>query len=141
MGLLRRDQPVRTNLSTPAFLGQSGVDVAARVDADAVVMAAVEADEKRYVARGRRLAQACRRFPARQCNNCPSLPRVMSFGPPCRSTCRGSAVRRKYLDALVRTVGDVELHSGSKAIAVAAGGTALAIGPACPTIDEAFRRG
>src|SRR5437588_9025777 len=28
-----------------ALLGQSGVDVAARVDADAVVMAAVEADE------------------------------------------------------------------------------------------------
>jgi hypothetical protein len=42
-------QPVSRNLSTLRPLGQSGVDVAARVDADAVDMAALHAGEHRPV--------------------------------------------------------------------------------------------
>ena len=54
-----------------AVLGQSGVDVAARVDADAVDMAARHAGEHRVPSRrARRHTRACRRLPARRCRNC-----------------------------------------------------------------------
>src|SRR3984893_13916331 len=120
-----------------ALLGQSGVDVAARVDADAVIMAAVEAHQDISV----RIADAA----------LPGLAVVFLLGNvviavlASRDVVRPAhagplaqvvAVRREYLDALVRPVGDVELALGVEGDAVRQVELALAMARRAPRLDE-----
>src|SRR5712671_1757993 len=135
--LLRRRSACSHELVHAAFLGQSGVDVAARVDADAVVMAAVEADENRSV----RIADADLRglaavfllgnieiavLAARD------VVRPAHAGPHAEEV----AVRREYLDALVRSIGHVELAVRVERDAVRQVELALAMARRAPRLDE-----
>src|SRR3984893_8151929 len=120
-----------------ALLGQSGVDVAARVDADAVVMAAVEADENISV----RIADADLRglavvFLLGNVVIAVLAPRDVVRPAHAGPLAQVVAVRREYLDALVRPVGHVQLALRVEGDAVRQVGLAPPMAPRAPRLDE-----
>src|SRR5580700_10956096 len=133
----RRRLTFSHELVDAAFLGQSGVDVAARVDADAVVMATVEAGEHRSSS----IADADLRGLAAVFLLGDVEIAILAAGDVVRPAHAGPhaeevAIRREYLDALVGPVGDVELAVRVERDAVRQVELALAMARRAPRLDQ-----